>query len=260
MAILEVNNLTLKFGGVTAVDNLSFEVAESSITSLIGPNGAGKTSAFNCLTGLYIATSGEIKFGGTSVLKLKPHAITEMGMARTFQNLRLFKNMSVLENVMSGMHCRGKAGVGAAVFRPASQQAEEKHIVEFSEECLDFGRHSGQKKIAAPKICLMATNAGVEWARALATQPKLLLLDEPAAGLNHDEKMQLIELNRKIRDERGITVFLIEHDMSLIMKISEKIVVIDYGKKIAEGLRCRHPGQSQSDRSLSGKGGGLSDE
>ena len=234
MAILEVNNLTLKFGGVTAVDNLSFEVAESSITSLIGPNGAGKTSAFNCLTGLYIATSGEIKFGGTSVLKLKPHAITEMGMARTFQNLRLFKNMSVLENVMSGMHCRGKAGVGAAVFRPASQQAEEKHIVEFSEECLDFVGILDKKNRCAKNLPY-GDQRRVEWARALATQPKLLLLDEPAAGLNHDEKMQLIELIRKIRDERGITVFLIEHDMSLIMKISEKIVVIDYGKKIAEG-------------------------
>lgn len=234
MAILDVKNLTLRFGGVTAVDDLSFDVAEHSITSLIGPNGAGKTSAFNCLTGFYLPTSGDIQFQGTSVRHMKPHKITEMGMARTFQNLRLFKQLTVLENVMAGMHCRGKAGVGAAIFHTPSEQAEEKRIKEFSEECLDFVGILDKKNRCAKNLPY-GDQRRVEWARALATQPQLLLLDEPAAGLNHDEKEQLIALIRRIRDERNITVFLIEHDMGLIMKISEKIVVIDYGKKIAEG-------------------------
>jgi len=234
MAILDVKNLTLRFGGVTAVDDLSFDVAEHSITSLIGPNGAGKTSAFNCLTGFYIPTSGDIQFQGASVRHLKPHKITEMGMARTFQNLRLFKQLTVLENVMAGMHCRGKAGVGAAILRPPSEREEEKRIREFAEECLDFVGILDKKDRCAKNLPY-GDQRRVEWARALATQPKLLLLDEPAAGLNHDEKEQLIAMIRRIRDERNITVFLIEHDMGLIMKISEKIVVIDYGKKIAEG-------------------------
>ncbi|ATW25924.1 ABC transporter ATP-binding protein [Candidatus Formimonas warabiya] len=234
MAILEVKNLTLRFGGVTAVDDLSFDVQEHSITSLIGPNGAGKTSAFNCLTGFYKATSGEILFQDKSVMRMKPHAITEMGMARTFQNLRLFKNMTVLENVMSGMHCRTTSGIGGAVVRSPHQRGEEKKIHEVAEECLDFVGILNKKDRCARNLPY-GDQRRVEWARALATQPKLLLLDEPAAGLNHDEKQQLMALIRRIRDERKITIFLIEHNMELIMKISEKIVVIDYGKKIAEG-------------------------
>lgn len=234
MPILEVKNLTLRFGGVTAVDNLSFEVDEGSITSLIGPNGAGKTSAFNCLTGFYKATSGNILFQGKSIIKLRPYKITEMGMARTFQNLRLFKQMTVLKNVMSGMHPRTGSGIMAAILRPPKQRAEEKMIRETAEKCLDFVGILDKKDRLALNLPY-GDQRRVEWARALATQPKLLLLDEPAAGLNHDEKEQLMVLIRRIRDELGITVFLIEHDMGLIMKISEKIVVIDYGHKIAEG-------------------------
>lgn len=234
MALLEVKNLTLRFGGLTAVNNLSFEVEENSIVSLIGPNGAGKTSAFNCLTGFYKATEGDILFQGRSIIKEKPHKITEMGMARTFQNLRLFKNMTVLENVMSGMHCRTSAGILGAILRPPSQRQEEKHIREFSEQCLDFVGILDKKDRLARNLPY-GDQRRVEWARALATQPKLLLLDEPAAGLNHDEKEQLINLIQRIRQELGITVFLIDHDMGLVMKISEHIIVIDYGQKIAEG-------------------------
>ncbi len=234
MALLEVKNMTLQFGGLTAINNLSFTIEEGSIQSLIGPNGAGKTSAFNCLTGFYKPNKGEILFQGQNIMRKKPHKITELGLARTFQNLRLFKNLTVLENVMSGMHCRTKAGFMGAVLKTGSQRQEEKRIREVAEECLDFvGILDKKDRIA--KNLPYGDQRKVEWARALATQPKLLLLDEPAAGLNADEKEKLIELIRRIRDERKVTVFLIEHDMGLIMKISEKIYVLDYGVKIAEG-------------------------
>jgi len=234
MMILEIKDLTLRFGGLTAVNNVSFGIDEGSIESLIGPNGAGKTSLFNCLTGFYKPQEGDILFQGKSLMTQKPHKITTMGMARTFQNLRLFKNLTVMENVMAGMHCRASAGVAGAIIRPPSQRAEEKRIREVALECMDFiGILDKKDRIA--KNLPYGDQRRVEWARALATQPKLLLLDEPAAGLNYDEKMQLIELIRRIRDERKITVFLIEHDMGLVMKISEKVFVIDYGVKIAEG-------------------------
>lgn len=235
MTILEVKNLTLKFGGITAVNDLSFTINEGSVTSLIGPNGAGKTSAFNCLTGFYKASSGNIIFENKSLVKMKPHTITELGLSRTFQNLRLFKKMTVLENVKSGFHCRGKSGISGAIFRTPGQREEERKMTEVAEECLDFVGILDKKDRLAINLPY-GDQRRVEWARALATQPKVLLLDEPAAGLNREEKMQLMDLILKIRDKRKITIFLIEHNMELIMKISEKIVVIDYGKKIAEGL------------------------
>lgn len=234
MPLLEVNNLTLSFGGLMAVNNLSFSVEEHAIQSLIGPNGAGKTSAFNCLTGFYRPEKGEILFEEKNICKMKPHKITQLGMARTFQNLRLFRNMTVLENVMSGMHCRSHAGALAAVFRPPSQKKEEKEIHLYGEECLDFVGILHHKDRLARNLPY-GDQRRVEWARALATKPKLLLLDEPAAGLNYDEKEQLIDLIQRIREELKITVMLIEHDMGLVMRVSEKIVVIDYGQKIAEG-------------------------
>ncbi len=232
--ILDIENLTLRFGGLTAVNKVSFGIEEGSIESLIGPNGAGKTSLFNCLTGFYRAQEGDVRFKGTSVMKMKPHKITYLGMARTFQNLRLFKNLTVMENVMSGMHCRTSAGLPGAVLRLPHQRAEEKRIKDVALECMDFVGISDKKNLIAKNLPY-GDQRRVEWARALATQPELLLLDEPAAGLNFDEKMQLVELIRRIRDERKITVFLIEHDMGLVMKVSEKIFVIDYGTKIAEG-------------------------
>lgn len=234
MALLEIKDLTLRFGGLCAVNTLSLEIEEGSIRSLIGPNGAGKTCVFNCLTGFYKPSSGDMIFRGESIKFKKPHLITYKGMARTFQNLRLFKQMTVLENVMSGMHCRTSAGFTAAVLRNKGQVLEEKKIRDVAEECLDFVGILDKKKYMARNLPY-GDQRRVEWARALATQPKLLLLDEPAAGLNRDEKTRLIELMRRIRDERKVTIFLIEHDMGLVMKVSEKIFVIDYGVKIAEG-------------------------
>lgn len=234
MAILQVNNLTLRFGGLTAVSNLSFEIEENSITSLIGPNGAGKTSVFNCLTGFYRANEGDIVFLGKSITKIKPYKITELGMARTFQNLRLFKYMTVLENVMAGMHCRSGAGIIGSILRLPSQKQEEKEIRDVSEKYLDFVGILDKKDRIAKNLAY-GDQRRVELARALATQPKLLLLDEPGAGLNHDEKMQLMALMNKIREKLGITILLIEHDMGLVMKVSEKIIVLNYGQKIAEG-------------------------
>jgi len=234
MALLEVNNLALSFAGLDVIKDLDFSVEEGSIASLIGPNGAGKTSVFNCLTGFYRPTAGDIFFNGKTITRKKPHKITRQGMARTFQNLRLFKSMSVLENVMSGMHCRSSAGPIGAILRTASQQKEEAKINDFCETCLDFVGLLEAKDRVASNLAY-GDQRRVEWARALATQPKLLLLDEPAAGLNYDEKQQLIDLIKRIRDQLKITIFLIEHDMGLVMKVSEKITVIDYGQKIAQG-------------------------
>ncbi len=234
MALLEVDNLSLSFAGLHVIKDLSFTVEEGSIASLIGPNGAGKTSVFNCLTGFYKPTGGTIVFDGKSIARKKPHKITIQGMARTFQNLRLFKSMTVLENVMSGMHCRSSSGAIGAILRTPSQRHEEAEITEYCEGCLKFVGILEEKDRTASNLSY-GHQRRVEWARALATKPNILLLDEPAAGLNYDEKQQLIELIKRIRDELGITIFLIEHDMGLVMKVSEKITVIDYGQKIAQG-------------------------
>jgi len=234
MALLDVRQMNLSFGGLKVIDCLSFAVEPHSIVSLIGPNGAGKTSVFNCLTGFYKPDSGEILFDGRSILKMAPHRITRAGMARTFQNLRLFKSMTVLENVMSGMHCRTRSGAFGALLRTPGQRREEEIIRENCERCLDFVGILKWKDRMAGNLPY-GDQRRVEWARAIATQPKLILFDEPAAGLNFDEKLQLIELIRKIRSELGITIVMIEHDMSLVMQISECITVIDYGQKIAEG-------------------------
>lgn len=234
MALLEVQQLVLNFSGLKVIQGLDFVVEQGSIASLIGPNGAGKTSVFNCLTGFYKPDSGSITFDGKSILRLKPHKITRRGMARTFQNLRLFKSMSVMENVMSGMHCRSSAGAISAVLRPPAQRREEREIEEVCRQCLDFVGILDKKDWIASNLPY-GDQRRVEWARALATQPKLLLLDEPAAGLNHNEKQELIELICRIRDELHISIFLIEHDMGLVMQVSEHITVIDYGEKIAEG-------------------------
>ncbi|NNF47435.1 MAG: ABC transporter ATP-binding protein [Desulfofustis sp.] len=234
MALLEVKNLGLNFAGLQVIKELSFSVEPGTIASLIGPNGAGKTSVFNCLTGFYKPNSGQIVFDGKQITRKRPYKITRSGMARTFQNLRLFKKMTVLENVMSGMHCRTRTGAIGAILRTGSQKREEAEIKDFCEFCLDFVGILDEKDRTASNLSY-GHQRRVEWARALATRPKLLLLDEPAAGLNFDEKQQLIELIKRIRDELSITILLIEHDMGLVMKISEMITVIDYGQKIAQG-------------------------
>jgi len=244
MALMQVENLTMRFGGITAVDDLSFDVEKGSITALIGPNGAGKTSAFNCLTGFYKATEGSILYKGESLLGLQPYQITYKSIIRTFQNVRLFKNMTVLENVMSGAHSTGKQFVLGALFRTRAQRKEEREILESAERCLDFiGILDKKDKIA--KNLSYGDQRRTEWARALAAKPDLLLLDEPAAGLNREEKDNLVGLIRRFRNELGITVFLIEHDMSLVMEVSEKIVVINFGKKIAEGTPAEVQANSQ---------------
>lgn len=234
MALLKVENLALSFAGLHVIKDLSFTVDNGSIASLIGPNGAGKTSVFNCLTGFYKPNGGDIIFREKSIVRKKPHKITQGGMARTFQNLRLFKSMTVLENVMSGMHCRSSAGPIGAVLRTPFQRQEEVEITQFCEKCLDFVGILEEKDRVASNLSY-GNQRRVEWARALATKPKILLLDEPAAGLNNAEKQELIALIKRIRDELGITILLIEHDMGLVMKVSEKITVIDYGQKIAQG-------------------------
>ena len=234
MPLMQVTDLTMRFSGITAVENLSFDVEEGSITALIGPNGAGKTSAFNCLTGFYKATSGNILFEGKSLIRVKPYKITHKGIIRTFQNVRLFKNMTVLENVMSGAHSQSKYSVFGALLRHPAQRREEREILRSAEYFLDYVGIL-DKKDDLVKNLSYGDQRRAEWARALAAKPKLLLLDEPAAGLNREEKDVLVGLIRRFRDDFGITVFLIEHDMELVMKVSEKVVVINFGTKIAEG-------------------------
>jgi len=234
MSLMQIKNLTMRFSGIVAVENLSFDIEEGSITSLIGPNGAGKTSAFNCMTGFYKATEGEVVFEGKQLVGKKPHVITKMGILRTFQNVRLFKNLTVLENVMSGAHSVSKQGVFGALLRTPAQRREERWIRERAEYFLDYVGIL-DKSGEAGKNLSYGDQRRTEWARALAAKPKLLLLDEPAAGLNREEKDRLVELIRRFRDEFGITVFLIDHDMDLVMQVSEKVILINFGTKIAEG-------------------------
>ena len=233
-ALLELSGVSLSFAGNTVLHDIDFDVFGGAIVSLIGPNGAGKTSLFKCITGFYKPQRGTVVFDGNEILKLKPHKVTALGIARTFQNLRLFREMSVLENVMAGMHCRTASGALTAVLRTPAQRREEAEILEFSEECLHFVGIHGEKGRLATTLAY-GHQRRVEIARALATKPKLLLLDEPAAGLNSGEKDELIDLIRRIRDERGVSVLLIEHDVGLVMQVSERIHVLDHGIMIAEG-------------------------
>jgi len=234
MALMQVTGLTMRFSGITAVEDLSFDVHEGSITSLIGPNGAGKTSVFNCLTGFYKATEGEIMFDGKSLIGLKPYKITHRGIIRTFQNVRLFRNMTVLENVMSGAHSVSRQAVAGALLRHPAALREEREILENAEHVLDYVGIPDKKNELAKNLSY-GDQRRTEWARALAAKPRLLLFDEPAAGLNREEKLKLASLIRSIRDDLGITIFLIEHDMDLVMHVSERVIVVNFGRKIAEG-------------------------
>ncbi|RWB69919.1 MAG: ABC transporter ATP-binding protein [Mesorhizobium sp.] len=234
MPLLEVSNLRLSFGGLKVLQDISFSVDKGAINSLIGPNGAGKTSLFNCLTGFYKPKGGSIRLGGRPITGLPPHRITALGLARTFQNIRLFKEMSVLENVMSGQHCRSHHGIVSAILHLPSQRREEEQIRAVGMRWLDFvGIQEHAHRLAGGLS--YGDQRRLELARALASTPELILLDEPAAGLNEREKLDLVHLIRRIRDETGVTVLLIEHDMGLVMQVSEKIVVFDYGQKIADG-------------------------
>ncbi|MEO8243334.1 MAG: ABC transporter ATP-binding protein [bacterium] len=234
-ALLNLTGVSLAFAGNTVLQNVNFQVAQGAVVSLIGPNGAGKTSLFNCITGFYKPQSGSITFDGHELLSLKPHKVTASGIARTFQNVRLFREMTVMQNVMSGMHSRTKSGAFAAILRLPSQRAEEAAIRDYCESCLRFVGVGPEEYDRIATTLAYGHQRRVEIARAIATQPKLLLLDEPAAGLNAGEKQELIVLIRRIRDERGISVLLIEHDTGLVMQVSERISVLDHGSMIAEG-------------------------
>ena len=233
-ALLSIQGVTKVFGGLTAVDSVDLEIAERSISSLIGPNGAGKTTLFNCLTGLHRPETGEILFDGRSLVGLRPDEITDRGVARTYQNIRLFGRMTALENVLVGQHLRLKSSHWSAILRTAGQRAEEHAARESGRELLAFVGLEGQDNVVSTNLPY-GDQRLLEVARALGSRPRLLLLDEPAAGMNPRETDRMMELVHRLRDERGVTVFLIEHDMKVVMSISENVTVLDYGKKIAEG-------------------------
>lgn len=237
--ILDVKKLTMDFGGIRALNRLDLDINQGEIVALIGPNGAGKTTFFNCITGIYNPTKGDVLVTppGKKSIRVngkKPHAVTELGMARTFQNIRLFPTMTVLENVMIGRHCRTKSGILGALLKPPSTRREEKKIILDSYQLLEkvnLAEHANELASNLP----YGAQRRLEIARAMATDPFLLLLDEPAAGMNPQETKDLVDLILKIRDEDSISILLIEHDMKLVMQLSDRIFVMEYGKKIAQG-------------------------
>jgi branched-chain amino acid transport system ATP-binding protein len=231
--MLEVRNLTQQFGGITALEDVSFTVARGEITGVIGPNGAGKTTLFNIVTGIYAQTSGSVALEGKDISSLPAEKLAAKGLVRTFQNIELFGNMTVLENVMLGMHTRSHSGIMACLFKTPWQLREERIIREQAAEWLEFCGISG---LAEQKAANLPFGQGrlLEIARAMAVKPSIMLMDEPAAGLNNRETAQLAVLIRKIR-ATGVTVVLVEHDMELVMDICDRIIVLNLGKKLAEG-------------------------
>jgi branched-chain amino acid transport system ATP-binding protein len=237
MSLLELHGLTKHFGGVKAVQNVDLEVGDQEIVSVIGPNGAGKTTLFNVVTGFYEPTSGRVIFTGQEITGLKPNQVTSVGIARTYQQVRLFKNMTVLENVMVGQHPRTKAGIFGAMLSFPGTRSEEKKIVHRSEELLAFFGDRFPRRIHAELAAGLsyADRRRLEIARALASEPKLLLLDEPAAGMNPKETEGLTNLIGRLRDELNIAIVVIEHDMRVVKGVSDRVAALDYGEKIAEG-------------------------
>lgn len=235
MSILEVRNITKKFGGLTANQDVSMTVEKNSITAVIGPNGAGKTTFFNMITGIYQPTSGIILLENEKINGLKPHDVSKKGISRTFQNIRLFNEMSVLENVLVGMHTHLKAGLMGILLNLPAIRKEEKASEMNAYNLLEY---VGLAHLLNEKACNLSYGAQrrLEIARALAANPKVLLLDEPAAGMNPKETKNLTQLIQSMKHEFNLTVILIEHDMKLVMEISEHIVVLDHGEKIAEGM------------------------
>ena len=233
--LLAAREISKIFGGLVAVDDVDFAIAPRSIVSIIGPNGAGKTTFFNMLTGLYKPTLGRITFDGRDITGQRPDRITSLGVARTFQNIRLFGTMSAVENVMVGQHARMKAGIFGAILRTPAVRREESRVREHAREMLDYvGLQSSVFDQIAANLSY-GDQRRVEIARAIASEPALLLLDEPTAGMNPNESARLTEFMVKLRDERGLSILLIEHDMKVVMEVSEQITVLDHGQKIAEG-------------------------
>jgi len=240
--LLDVRDLALRFGGIVALDGVSFDLEEGQILGLIGPNGAGKTTLFNCLSRLYTPNRGDILFEGRSLLDRPPHRIAEIGIARTFQNLALFPGQSVLDNVRIGGHAGSRSDFVSDLLRLPWVRWNEVALEEAARAILDM-LELAEFAHEAPEGLPLGTRKRVELARALAARPKLLLLDEPASGLNHEEVAGLDSLIRRIRDDRRITVLLVEHHMNLVMSVSDKVVALDFGRKIAEGT----PAEVQQD-------------
>lgn len=242
MALLEARSVTKRFGGLTAVDKMNFVIEPGQMVSIIGPNGAGKTTFFNTLTGIYRPEEGQISFNGNNLVGHRPDQIATLGITRTFQNIRLFGSMTVIENILIGMHHRLRQTPTAALLRSITFKKEESDAHRRAIKWMDFvGLHDVGDELASSLP--YGGQRRIEIARALASQPRLLLLDEPTAGMNPAETTDAIALFRRIRDELGITILLIEHDMHVVMEISERISVMDYGRKIAEGT----PAEIRSD-------------
>jgi ABC-type branched-subunit amino acid transport system ATPase component len=237
MALLEVQEVTKRFGGLSALTGVSFQVDVGEIVSLIGPNGAGKTTLFNVLTGIYAPDSGSVVFDGYGIKGLKPNQITKLGMARTFQNVHLFPNMTVLENAMVGQHCRTRSGIPGAILSLPGTRAEEARTRQRAAEVLSFfGTRLSGYRLEQPAFSLSYANRRrLEIARAMATEPTLLLLDEPTAGMNPVETQELTRLIGRLRNERGLTIVVIEHDMRVVKGVSDRVVALDYGREIAVG-------------------------
>jgi len=243
--ILSVRNVSMRFGGIVALEDVSFDMTAGQIVGLIGPNGAGKTTLFNCVSRLYTPNSGDLVFEGKSIVSDTPHHVAALGIGRTFQNLALFPSMTVLQNVMVGVHARTGSDFLSNALRLPWVAHEERMMREAAREVIAF--LGLDRVVAHPAAGLpFGTLKRVELARALAGNPKLLLLDEPAGGLNHEEVAALSEVLRSIRDRRGVTVLLVEHHMSLVMQVSDRVVVLDFGRKIAEGP----PASVQRDREV----------
>ena len=234
-ARIVAERITIRFGGLTAVDDVTFTVPDSSVVSLIGPNGAGKTTFFNVLTGLYRPTLGRVYLDGRNVTSLPPHRIAQIGLARTFQNIRLFNLMTAEENVMVAMHSHMRSGIVGTILRTPRQRREEREGREFARELLDYVG-IGRTADDYARNLSYGDQRRLEVARALAQKPKVLLLDEPTAGMNPQESAQFVEFVRRVRTDYNVSVLLIEHDMSVVMEVSERVTVLDQGRKIAEGL------------------------